>query len=126
MLYLNPSVRQVLFDCLPSGGGVDRNQTKAKGLPDCKTGSTELPLDQDKVAGPGNPRQPGKDWGEIVDNPVNIRRHLCPDHANVRRRLDNATDSERGTGILLLLRCQAVVEEEDEGWLGEVAGHFLN
>lgn len=50
---LDPAIRQMFFHRLPSGGGVDRNQAEAEGLPDRQPGGTELPLDQGEIAGPG-------------------------------------------------------------------------
>lgn len=63
---LHQPIRQMCFHRLPSSGGIDRHQPKTKGLPNRQTGSAEFPLDEDKVTGPGNPRQPGEDRGKAL------------------------------------------------------------
>ncbi len=115
MADLDPAIRQMLFAGLAPGGGIDRNQIQADGLPGRQTGGAELALEQHEIIGTGDGGQPGKNRGEILGLIIKIRRDLGLGHADLCGRLDNAVHPEGGASIGCLRPGEGMVEEENEG-----------
>lgn len=109
------TVRLRLLGRLPLRGGIDGHQAAFQGKIDHQVSGAEIALDEHAVAGAGVVQQPVPDGLEVSAQLGQVRRNVPPECPQGFGGLDHPGYAQAPTGVLFLVRCQVVIEKQNEG-----------